>query len=225
MDFIFMLTRQDQTVEDGLDLMGDISSLGLQHIGFKDIGVDGKTLRSLTDAIRAAGATSYLEVVSTTAEDCLNSARVAVDIGVDRLMGGSEVDTILDIVSGSGIEYFPFPGFPRGHPTALGGAPADIADHCRSFMDKGCAGADLLAYRASEADPLDLVGAARGALGDGELIVAGSIQGAGQIADLAAAGVDAFTIGSAIFDGSFSPHKGAIQSRIGDVLAATAAAG
>lgn len=225
MDFIFMLTRQDQTVEDGLDLMGDISSLGLQHIGFKDIGVDGKTLRSLTDAIRAAGATSYLEVVSTTAEDCLNSARVAVDIGVDRLMGGSEVGAILDIISGSGIEYFPFPGFPRGHPTALGGAPEDIAEHCRSFMDKGCAGADLLAYRASEADPLDLVGAARGALGDGELIVAGSIQGAGQIADLAAAGVDAFTIGSAIFDGSFSPHKGAIQSRIGDVLAATAAAG
>ena len=37
----------------------------------------------------------------------------------------------------------------------------------------------------------------------------------------AAAGADAFTIGSAVFDGSFSPHKGTSTSQLRDVLEAT----
>ena len=36
-----------------------------------------------------------------------------------------------------------------------------------------------------------------------------------------AAGADAFTIGSAVFDGSFSPNKGNIVSQLRDVLDAT----
>lgn len=219
MDFIFMLTRGDQTVEDGLLLLDQIGELGLKHIGFKDVGVDRATLRALTERIGKMGAISYLEVVSTSPEDCLNSARTAAEIGIDRLLGGTEVEPTLEILQGTGIEYYPFPGFPEGHPTDLRGSPADVAQHCRAFMDKGCAGADLLAYRATESDPLELVRSARKALGDGLLVVAGSIASEKQIADLEAAGADAFTIGSAIFDGSYSPRKGAVQSQIRDVLA------
>ena len=36
----------------------------------------------------------------------------------------------------------------------------------------------------------------------------------------AEAGVDAFTIGSAVFNGAFSPRKGALLSQLRDVLAA-----
>jgi hypothetical protein len=42
----------------------------------------------------------------------------------------------------------------------------------------GCAGIDLLAYRATDAEPLDLVRAARAAT-SGRLVVAGSIARAG----------------------------------------------
>ena len=94
--------------------------------------------------------------------------------------------------------------------------------HCRVFRSKGCAGADLLAYRATESDPLALVSAAKEGLGDGYLIVAGSVSTPAQIADLARAGADAFTIGTAVFDGAFSPRKGAIQSQLNDVLSACA---
>jgi putative N-acetylmannosamine-6-phosphate epimerase len=87
-------------------------------------------------------------------------------------------------------------------------------------MSKGCAGADLLAYRATESDPLRLVSAAKQGLGDGYLIVAGSVSTPAQIGDLASAGADAFTIGSAVFDGAFSPRKGALQSQLDDVLSA-----
>ncbi|MEM9491494.1 MAG: hypothetical protein AAGC55_20285, partial [Myxococcota bacterium] len=88
MDFIFMLTRADQTVPDCLEVLDYVLPVGLTHIGFKDVGVPRETLASLTRRIREAGAVSYMEVVSTSAEACLNSARVAREVGVDRLLGG-----------------------------------------------------------------------------------------------------------------------------------------
>ena len=222
MDFIFMLTRDDRTVTDGLALLDRIGELGLGHIGFKDIGVDPATLAALARRIREIGAVSYLEVVSTTPADARMSAQLAVEIGVDRLLGGTEVQATLDIIAGSGIDYYPFPGFPVGHPTDLNGKAADVTAHCRQFMAKGCAGADLLAYRALEDEPLALVRAARDALGGGRLIVAGGIADTGQIADLAAAGVDAFTVGTAIFDGDFAEGGTDIAAQIGHVMAACA---
>lgn len=219
MDFIFMLTRGDKTVEDCLEVLEQIAPLGLGHIGFKDVGVEPRTLQLLTDRIRALGAISYMEVVSETPEGCLRSAKVARDLGVDRLLGGTDVARINDILAGTATAYFPFPGFPAGHPTKLGGKPADVTAHCQSFRAAGCAGADLLAFRATEADPLDLVRAARKGLGDGYLIVAGSITSRERIKAVADAGADAFTIGTAVFDGSYNPRKGSLLSQLGDVLA------
>ncbi len=214
-----MFTRHDQTVDDCLEVLEIIADTGVTHMGFKDVGVDRETLDALSQGIRAAGATSYMEVVSTTVDDCLNSARTAVGIGVDRLLGGSDVAPMLDILEGSGIAYYPFPGRPQGHPTRLGGSPADIAADCRRIEAQGCAGVDLLAYRAVDAEPMELVRAAREAV-SGDLIVAGSIASAERIAILAEVGVDAFTIGSAAFDGSFSPSKGSLRSQLRDILAA-----
>lgn len=220
MDFIFMLTRDDRTVEDCLELMDLIRPVGLKHVGFKDVGVSTETLKALTRAIHASGATSYMEVVSTTPEACLASARVARDLGVDRLLGGTQVDEIMNILAGSGTEYYPFPGRPVGHPTKLGGTPAEVEGQCRDFVARGCAGCDILAYRATEADPIDLVKAARRGLGpDRYLIVAGAVTSSERIRAVEAAGADAFTIGTAVFNGSYSPTKGSILSQLRDVLA------
>lgn len=219
MDFIFMLTRQDRTIGDCLELFNLIRPLGLRHVGFKDIGVDAKTLDALTKAIRAAGAITYMEVVSTTPEACLNSARIAADLGIDRLLGGTDVAGVQGIIRGTQTKYYPFPGSPHGHPTKLGGKPAAVEAQCRDFVAQGCAGADLLAYRATEADPIDLVRAARRGLGSNYLIVAGSVNSAKQIKALAEAGADAFTIGSAVFDGSYAPDKGSVLSQLSAVQA------
>lgn len=218
MDFIFMLTRGDKTIEDCLAVLEQIAPLGLQHVGFKDVGVPPETLRKLTNAIRRLGATTYMEMVSETPEACLRSARVARELGIDRLLGGKQVPEILDILDGTPTQYFPFPGKPMGHPTRLGGTPAEVEDDARGIMDAGCAGADLLAYRATEAEPLELVRAARRGLGGGYLIVAGSITTAERIRAIGEAGADAFTIGTAVFDGSYSPRKGSLLSQLEDVL-------
>jgi hypothetical protein len=207
MDFVFMLTRSDRTVPDCLALVDELRPLGLTHIGFKDVGITAEVAAQLVAKIREQGATSYLEVVSTTAEECASSARLARAIGIDRLLGGTRAEEILAILDGSAVAYLPFPGRPFGHPTQLGGSADDIAADCARFRGLGCAGVDLLAYRATEADPIELVRAAREAT-DGILLVAGGVCDAERVRALAAAGADSFTVGSAAFDGTFAPGAG-----------------
>jgi hypothetical protein len=219
MDFIFMLTRHDRTIDDAEDVVDCVCDLGVRHIGFKDIGVSPDTLRRVTQRIRAHGAVSYLEVVSTTPEAVAASLEAEAALGIDRILGGTDLDTA-DRVLGRLDGYFPFPGRPSGHPTRLGGSPAEVENDTRKARARGCGGVDLLAYRATESDPLALVTAAKRGLDGGKLIVAGSVHCADQIHALAKAGADAFTIGSAVFDGTFSPTKGTLRSQVLDILGA-----
>jgi tRNA-dihydrouridine synthase len=138
---------------------------------------------------------------------------------VDRILGGTDLQAARRIL-GDLSRYFPFPGRPVGHPTRLEGSAALVAEHCGRARAMGCGGVDLLAYRATEAQPLDLVRAARNALPGGKLIVAGSVNSRQQIRALSESGVDAFTIGSAVFDGSFSPAKGSLRGQVLDILEA-----
>jgi pentose-5-phosphate-3-epimerase len=46
------------------------------------------------------------------------------------------------------------------------------------------------------------------------------VHSTSQIHALAAAGADAFTVGSAVFDGTFSPTKGSLRGQILDILEA-----
>jgi hypothetical protein len=217
MDFVFMLTRHDRTVTDALRVLEDIRPVGLTHIGFKDVGIEKPALVELHRAIKAMGATSYLEVVSTSPEAALQSARVAREVGFDRLLGGTQIEEVMQILAGGNTQYLPFPGKPFGHPTKLGGSAQNVADDCRRYRELGAAGVDLLAYRATEADPIELVRAARSAM-DGVLLVAGAVAKPEQVRALAAAGADAFTVGSACFDGSFAPNVGSLRSQLEAVL-------
>jgi hypothetical protein len=217
MDFVFMLTRADRTIPNGLEVLEEIRSVGLRHIGFKDVGIEPAALAELHHGIKTLGATSYLEVVGTSPDAVLESARVARELGVDRLLGGTQVREVLRILDGSRVQYLPFPGRPFGHPTQLGGTAPDVAADCSSARALGAAGVDLLAYRATEADPLDLVRAAREAM-DGILLVAGGVGTPAQVRALKAAGVDAFTVGSAVFDGSFAPGIESLSSQLKAVL-------
>jgi len=223
MDFIFMLTRHDRTVEDADDAIEAACDLGVTHIGFKDVGVPPAAMQVLVQAIRARGAISYLEVVSTSPDAVLRSLHMARDLGVDRVLGGTDLDAAKRIL-GDLAGYFPFPGRPVGHPTRLEGSAALVAEHCRKAQAMGCGGVDLLAYRATEAEPPDLVRAARLALPGSRLIVAGSIGTKRRIDALAKAGVDAFTIGSAVFECAFSPGKRSLREQIEAILAACAGA-
>ncbi|NQU72700.1 MAG: hypothetical protein HQ514_19285, partial [Rhodospirillales bacterium] len=120
---------------------------------------------------------------------------------------------------------YPFPGSPVGHPTILYGSPEDIKADCQKFKAAGCPGVDLLAYRAAEADPLDLIRAARAGFNGGYLIVAGSIDSPERIRAIADAGADAFTIGTAVFDNTFAPGGDTVSYQCQEILKACDAVG
>lgn len=225
MDFVFMLTRNDATVENALELIETARPLKLKHIGFKDVGADASTLRRLTAAIREAGASPWMEIVATTRESELSGVELGRDLGVDMLMGGVHVAEALKILDGSATRYLPFAGLPTGHPTRLGGSALEVETQCRDFARQGCAGVDILAYRATEAQPLDLVAACRrGFLESGAVVVAGSVNSPKRVAAVRAAGADAFTIGTAAIEGSYAPGCGPLSAQLRAVLADCGAA-
>ena len=220
-----MLTRNDATVENALDLVEIARPLGLKHIGFKDVGADAAMLRRLTAAVREAGASPWMEIVATTRELELRGVKLGRDLGVEMLMGGVHVDEALGILDGSATRYLPFAGAPIGHPTRLAGSALAVEEQCRAFAAKGCAGVDILAYRATEADPLDLVAACRrGFLAFGAVVVAGSVNSPQRVAAVGAAGADAFTIGTAAIDASYAPGAGPLAAQLKAVLADCGAA-
>lgn len=220
MDFIFMLTHGDKTVSNCEEVLDISIKAGVSHIGFKDVGVNKATLRKLAETINAAGLISYMEVVSTTEAGILESIETAVDIGIKRILGGQNVKAAMEIIGDSESSYYPFPGTPVGHPTKLGGTAAQVTADCERMVAQGCSGADLLAYRATDADPLDLIRAARAGLGDGYLVVAGSIDSPARIKAIAEAGADAFTIGTAAFDFTFTPGIDSIYGQLKSILTA-----
>jgi hypothetical protein len=218
MDFVFMLTRNDATVENALDLVEIARGLRVRHIGFKDVGAEAPMLGRLTAAIRAAGASPWMEVVATSREAELRGIALGRDLGVDLLMGGVHVEEALRILEGSAIRYLPFAGKPIGHPTRLGGSAAEVEAQCRAFAAMGCAGVDILAYRATEAEPLDLVAACRRGFPDRAVVVAGSVNSAERVNAVRAAGADAFTIGTAAIEGSYAPGFGPLAAQLKAVL-------
>lgn len=206
LEFIFMLTRNDATVPDALDVYADIRDTSLRFIGFKDIGLPTARLRELATAMRTDGREVFLEVVSERAADEVRSVEASLEIGVDWLLGGTHPDealAILDRIGPPGTpgrpRYCPFPGRIVGHPSILEGTVDEIASSARELTARaGVHGLDLLAYRWAGDVPA-LVRAVVDA-STGPVIAAGSVDSAERINALAAAGVWAYTIGGAIFD-------------------------
>jgi hypothetical protein len=207
MEFALFFTRNDQTVANCLELFDQFKDTGVRHFGFKDVGVDRATLRTLADAIHAAAGTSYMEVVSPSAEACLRSAEIAAELGVKRLLGGTQIDEIQKVLAGTSTQFFPAAGRPVGHPVRLEGSLSQIVDDCKRFMDKGCAGVDLLAFRSADAEPLELVAAAREVIKPGGLIVSGSIGTPERVRAIREAGADLFTVGNAVLDCTYVPGE------------------
>lgn len=216
--FIFMLTRNDKTVTDAITHLETALSLGVRHIGFKDVGLPIEDLRALNKVIQAKGATSYLEVVSLDRTSEIASARAAVDIGVDILLGGTRVNDVVPVLSGSGVRYYPFPGRINGHPSVLEGTIEEIAASAADLASRdGVHGLDLLAYRSPDQNVPQLIEAVCQAAGK-PVIVAGSIATKERIAAVYGAGAAGFTIGTAALDEEYPASGTGLEAQLTAIL-------
>ena len=216
-EFILMLTYNDATVDDALDVYRDVRDANLRYVGFKDVGLPFDRLRALADAIRADGRRVMLEVVSESREDELRSAQAGLDLNVDYLMGGTHAGDVTRIIAGSPVRYFPFPGRVIGHPSLLRGTVPEIAESARRLgATPGVHGLDLLAYRY-DGDVEALVAAVVAAAGV-PVIAAGSISTEAQIRRLAALGVWGFTVGTAILERRFAAQDTSFRAQVDALL-------
>jgi hypothetical protein len=223
-EFIFMLTHNDVTVEDAPQVLEQLRDTGLRYVGFKDIGPPPPVLKRVTDAAHERGMEVMLEVVSTSAEDELQSLRAALEIGVDWVLGGTHPEQGLPVLAGSDVRYCPFPGIIEGHPSVLKGEIEAIAEHAAQLTaTDGIYGLDLLAYRHADADPVALTRAVVEAA-SGPVIAAGSVASVKQIEDLESAGAWGFTIGGAIFERRL-PGGPSVAGQVAATLAAAGGAG
>jgi hypothetical protein len=223
-NFIFMLTHNDATVSNSLEVLEELRDSGLRYIGFKDIGASVEQLTEVADAAHEQGLEVMLEVVSTSVEDERRSLEAALPIGVDWVLGGTNPDVGTEILAGADLRYCPFPGTVVGHPSVLEGTIEDIAEDARRMTaTDGIDGVDLLAYRHATADIEELTRAVAEAT-DGPLIAAGSVVDFDQIELLARAGAWGFTIGSAIFEGKL-PGGPDVPAQVRAVLEAAANSG
>jgi hypothetical protein len=216
-EFIFMLTRDDRTIAEARAVYAVVADSGIRHVGCKDVGLAREELEALLSDIRASGHTSYLEVVSETDEATLQSARVAAEIRPDCLIGGTLIEPVQEIISGTGIRFFPYVGDVIGHPCLLRGTIDEIAGAAGRAEELGVDGINLLAYRY-DGDVDALVQAVVEAVSI-PVIAAGSVDSLERIQALADRGVWGFTIGTAALDGKLVPGA-PLEQQLGFALEA-----
>ena len=77
-EFILMLTYNDSTVKEALQIFRECRSAPVTHWGFKDLGLPPEEMKALVREMKEAGKTTYLEVVSLSEEEGLRGAQLAV---------------------------------------------------------------------------------------------------------------------------------------------------
>jgi hypothetical protein len=214
-EFIFMLTRDDVTLEDAREVYASVADSGLRHVGCKDVGLPTEELKALMDDIRSNGHESWIEVVSETEEDTLASARAAAEIRPDHLIGGTLIEPVQEILAGTGVRFWPYVGQILGHPCLLRGSIDEIVADTERAAALGVDGINLLAYRY-DGDVEALVRAVVGAT-DLAVICAGSVDSIDRIRTLDGCGAWAFTIGTAALDGALvdgAPLSGQLEAAL-----------
>lgn len=204
-ELIVMLTHNDETVKNAKEVFLSCKDLPVKFWGFKNIGLPVQQMKDLVDTMRCAGKTTFLEVVTLAEEECLDGAKMAVDCGFDYLLGTVFYPSVIEYCKKMQVKYLPFCGKVHGHPSVLEGTPDEIADNALMLQNAGCQGTDVLAYR-NKKEPEEVI---RVLLKKASfpVVVAGSIATFERIDTVNKLNPWTFTIGSALFDGTFGPDK------------------
>lgn len=203
-NLIVMLTFNDVTVPDALEVFENAKDLPAKFWGFKDIGLNKQDMKKLVRKMQDAGKTTFLEVVHYEENECLDAAKLAADCGFDYFTGTICYDSILKFVKKENMKYFPFFGKIFGHPVTLGGTIDEIVEHGKNLKDKGVDGLDLVAYRYEDTSKIqELINRCVTEI-KLPLILAGSINSWERIDLTTKANIWAFTIGGAFFEKKFA---------------------
>ena len=190
-EIIIMLTHHDVTVKDAGEIFEQCKDLPVKFWGFKNVGLPKDEMKKVAGAMKAAGKTTFLEVVTY-----------------------DEASSVAKLLKENGMAYLPFVGKVSGSPSILEGTNEEIIQNAKDLMAKGIKGFDILAYR-HVVDGEKLAREFCAAI-DAEICIAGSINSYARIDTMFDIGPWTFTMGSALFekkfvaDGSFRDNLKAV---------------
>jgi len=200
-ELIAMLTHDDKTVANARSVFESAIEAPTEHWGFKDTGLQESELALLARDMKQAGKVVHFESLEEDEEACLAAARFAIAEGIDNLIGMAFHPSVAELLSDSGIRYFPTCGARSGVPRMLHGSVADIVADAHSVRAQAD-GVTLSLYRWTDGDPAEL-GEAFIRDVEAPVIVTGSINSTQRLDEIARLAPWGITVGSAAFEDAF----------------------
>lgn len=109
-------------------------------------------MKELCSMMKAAGKTTFLEVVTYSEEECMRGAKLAVECGFDCLLGTLFYDSVAEYVKTTESEILSVCKVSQS-PSILEGSCDFMLEQAEKFKAAGACGVDLLGYRYVEGDP------------------------------------------------------------------------
>jgi hypothetical protein len=210
---IIMLTHNDVTVPDAIELFEQCKDIPITNWGIKDIGMNDEDIIKIGKLMKEAGKQSSYEIVDFSEASYERAAEIAVKGEYSYVACGHFNQKLSDTLAKYNIGYMPTLGIlvhvpePNG-PVLLVSDKDEMLSTARYALAHGAIGLDCPVYRSTLYDGDSLLPWLRNELPDAFLCCAGSVNGYSRIRLVSETGFDAFTTGSALFDGIYVQNGG-----------------
>lgn len=200
-ELVVMLTHNDLTIENAVEVFEQCKNSKAKYWGFKEEPLPLPQMKELFDYMRECGKVTGLEVVAYTEEECLAGAQMAVECGVDMLLGTLFFDSVNELCKQHDLKYLPFVGKVTQRPSILEGTLDEMVAEAERYLAAGAWGIDLLGYRyTGDAVELNREFVRRV---NAPVCIAGSVNSYERLDELKDANPWSFTIGGAFFENRF----------------------
>ena len=200
-NLIVMLTHNDKTVLNAYDIFEKCKNSKAKFWGFKEEPLPLDEMKRLYSYMKSMGKTTFLEVIAYDEQNGLKGAEMAVECGVDILMGTVFYDSINNFCKENNLKYMPFVGRVSERPSILEGDIDDMIQEANQYLKKGVYGIDILGYRYT-GNPLELNKKIVEKI-NAPVCIAGSINSYQRLDEIKEANPWSFTIGGAFFENKF----------------------
>ena len=211
---IVMLTYNDQTVPNAIEVFESAKDAPAKFWGMKDEGLEEEKMIHLFQRMKDCGKTTFLEIVADDLDVEAESVRLAVRVGADVVTGTHYRKELHDMLTQAGIKYMPFVGRTVGIPIVVKGTVDEIVAEAIELVENGCFGIDAAPYRY-EGD-IDQYNTELLKNVKAPCCVAGSVNGFARVQEVIDYGYWGFTVGSAFFENKFG--NGSFADQIAAVM-------
>jgi hypothetical protein len=210
-DLVVMLTHKDITVPNAIELFNICSDLPVKCWGFKDVGLSDDDVVKLGKIMKAAGKTTTYEIVTNSDAVHEKAAELAIKGEFDYVACGYFYQPLADKLKAHGIGYLPSNGrlvhvpHPDG-PVVMVSTKDELLENSKYALSHGATGFDVVGYRSNQYDCDELMAWVRKELPGVYLCAAGGVTSKERIKYICELEYDAFTTGSALFDGVYAEN-------------------